>query len=139
MTNSLLEEFELPHFTKIKAADIELAIDDILEKNRKKIASLLDDKHVYSWENLVHPIEVMDDYLNRVWSPVSHLNSVKNNDEWREAYSNCLPKLSEYSTEIGQNKELYLAYRSIKEGQEYQQLEMAQKKIIDNALRDFEL
>jgi len=137
--NPLLEKFELPHFSDIKAADIEPAIDDILEKNKIAIASLLDRTSAYSWDNLVHPIELMDDHLSRVWSPISHLNSVINNDEWRTAYSNCLPKLSEYSTAIGQNKKLYLAYSSIKESAEFEQLERPQQKIIDNALRDFEL
>lgn len=137
--NPLLEKFELPHFSDIKAADIEPAIDDILEKNKLEIAALLDRTSAYSWDNLVHPIELMDDHLSRVWSPISHLNSVMNNDEWRTAYSNCLPKLSEYSTAIGQNKKLYLAYRSIKESVEFEQLKKPQQKIIDNALRDFEL
>jgi len=139
MSNPLLETFELPNFSAIKAADIEPAIDQVLQANKQEIAALLDNTASYSWDSLVHPIELIDDRLNKVWSPISHMNSVMNNDEWREAYSSCLPKLSEYSTEIGQNKVLYLAYRSIKDGQEYAQLETAQKKIIDNALRDFEL
>ncbi|MEO1962993.1 MAG: oligopeptidase A [Cycloclasticus sp.] len=139
MTNPLLEEFELPSFSAIKAANIEPAINQLLDSNKKKIASLLEGQTNYNWDNLVYPMELIDDHLSRVWSPVSHLNSVMNNDEWREAYSNCLPKLSEYSTEIGQNKKLYLAYRSIKEGGQYRLLKTAQKKIIDNALRDFEL
>ena len=139
MTNPLLEKFELPHFTEIKASDIEPAITQLLDVNKKAIASLIEGQSVYTWESLVHPMELIDDRLSRVWSPVGHLNSVMNNDEWREAYSNCLPKLSEYSTEIGQNKALYLAYLSIKEGADYAQLETPQQKIIDNALRDFEL
>ncbi len=137
--NPLLENHELPQFSEIKPADIEPAIDNVLEQNKKQIASLLSEQSVYSWQNLVHPIELMDDHLSRVWSPVSHLNSVMNNEDWRTAYSNCLPKLSEYSTELGQNKALYLAYRSIKDGPEYASFSVAQKKIIDNALRDFEL
>lgn len=139
MTNPLLEKFELPCFSAIKAEDIEPAISHILDKSKQEIAALLDNQTAYSWDNLVYPMEIIDDYLSRVWSPVSHLNSVMNNDAWREAYSNCLPKLSEYSTEVGQNKGLYLAYKSIKQGAEFSQLEPAQKKIIDNALRDFEL
>lgn len=139
MTNPLLEEFELPNFSALKAEDIEPAINEILDRNKRKIADLLGGQSPYSWDNLVYPMELIDDHLSRVWSPIGHLNSVMNNDEWREAYSNCLPKLSEYSTEIGQNKALYLAYLSIKEGGEYAKLEMAQKRVIDNALRDFEL
>jgi len=139
MTNPLLEPFDLPPFSKIEVADIEPAISQILQSNKEKISALLVGSSTYTWENLVHPMELMDDELNQAWSPVSHLNSVMNNEPWREAYSNCLPKLSEYGTEIGQNAALYQAYHSIKEGDEYAHLEAAQKKIIDNALRDFEL
>lgn len=139
MSNPLLEDFLLPPFSSIKPKHIEPAIDQLLDEGRKKISELLENKKGYSWENLVYPMEQVDDRLSRIWSPVSHLNSVMNNDAWRDAYSSCLPKLSEYSTEIGQNETLYLAYRSIKEGPEYEQLDDAQKKIIDNALRDFEL
>jgi len=139
MNNPLLDDFELPPFSSLKAEYIVPAIDTILLQNQKAISSLLQAQEGYSWETLVHPMEQMDDRLSRVWSPISHLNSVLNNDEWREAYSSCLPKLSEYATEIGQNIMLYQAYCSIKEGAEYADLKVAQKKIIDNTLRDFEL
>jgi len=139
MSNPLLDDFLLPPFSAIKAEHIEPAVDQLLAEGRATIARLLDNKGGYSWQNLIHPMEEMDDRLNRAWSPVSHLNSVMNNDLWRDAYSSCLPKLSEYATEIGQNKALYLAYCSIKEGSEFAQLDRAQQKIIDNALRDFTL
>jgi len=139
MPNPLLDEFELPPFSSIKAADIEPAVDQLLAHNKKRLKELLANGGPYTWANLVYPIELMDDQLSRMWSPVSHLNSVMNNDEWREAYSACLPKLSEYSTEVGQNKALYDAYHSIKEGDEYALLDPAQQKIIDDDIRDFEL
>ena len=67
------------------------------------------------------------------------MNSFVNSDELREAYNACLPKLSEYGTEMGQNVELDRAYQSISEGDEYNKLDVAQKKVIDNVLRDFHL
>ena len=139
MNNPLLDEFELPPFSTFNAEDIVPAIDQLLQESREKITALLDTAKPPSWQTLVHPMEQIDDRLSRVWSPVGHMNSVMNDDKWRDAYSSCLPKLSEYSTEIGQNKALYQAYRAIKEGPEFAQLERAQQKIIDNALRDFEL
>ena len=67
------------------------------------------------------------------------MNSVVNSEALRDTYNECLPILSEYGTEMGQHEGLYRAYRSIAEGDEYQCLDRAQKKVIDNALRDFRL
>lgn len=77
--------------------------------------------------------------LGRIFSPVSHLNSVKNSPELREAYEQTLPLLSEYSTWVGQHEGLYKAYRDLRDGDHYAELNTAQKKSVDNALRDFEL
>jgi oligopeptidase A (EC:3.4.24.70). Metallo peptidase. MEROPS family M03A len=57
----------------------------------------------------------------------------------REAYEQTLPLLSEYSTWVGQHEGLYQAYRDLKQGDSYAALDIAQKKAVDNALRDFEL
>jgi oligopeptidase A len=139
MNNPLLESRELPPFSRIKAEHVVPAITRILEDNRAAIAALLEPGKTYTWENLVEPLEDLDDRLNRVWSPVSHMNSVVNSDELREAYNACLPLLSEYATEVGQNEDLYRAYRSIAERRDFANLDTAQRKIIDNALRDFRL
>ena len=139
MSNPLLEMTGLPPFSKIKPKDVEPAIDSLLKQNREQLQHLLSDTAQYSWDNLIQPLEEMDDRLDRVWSPVSHMNSVVNSDELREAYNACLPKLSDYGTELGQNEQLYRAYKNIADSSEYEQLDAAQKKIIDNALRDFHL
>jgi oligopeptidase A len=139
MSNSLLEMTGLPPFSKIKPEDVEPAVDTLLKQNREQLQHLLANTGKYSWDNLIQPLEEMDDRLDRVWSPVSHMNSVVNSDELREAYNACLPKLSDYGTELGQNEQLYRAYKSIADSPEYEQLGAAQKKIIDNALRDFHL
>ncbi|HKJ09335.1 MAG TPA: M3 family metallopeptidase, partial [Gammaproteobacteria bacterium] len=47
--------------------------------------------------------------------------------------------LSDYATEMGQNEGLYRAFKQIADGDEYHRLDTAQRKIIDNALRDFRL
>jgi oligopeptidase A len=64
---------------------------------------------------------------------------VVNSDELRDAYNACLPKLSAYSTEMGQNEALFKAYRFIADSDEFATLDIAQQKIIRNALRDFKL
>ena len=81
----------------------------------------------------------MDDRLQRVWSPISHLHSVADNNELRVAYNNCLTKLSNYATEIGQNVDLFKAYDIFSKKSSFKNLSKPQKKIINNAIRDFRL
>ena len=137
--NPLFAMTGLPPFQHIKPEHVEPAIEAVIESNREEIKRLLKENEHYSWDNLIQPLEDMDDHLGRMWSPVSHMNSVVNSDELRDAYNNCLPLLSEYSTEMGQNVELYEAYQAIKDSAEFKKLDEAQKKIIGNALRDFHL
>jgi oligopeptidase A len=70
---------------------------------------------------------------------VGHLNGVTNTPEWRAAYEAALPKLTEYSTELGQNRRLYEAWRALADGPAYAALDEPQRRAVDNALRDFRL
>ncbi len=137
-SNPLLDFSELPRFSQITPEHIEPALDSLLAENRKTIAVLTRQKNI-SWDNFVQPLEECHDRLDRLWAPVSHLHGVMNSDALREAYTKCMPKLSEYYTELGQNESLYHAYQSIADSEDFAKLETAQQKIILNALRDFKL
>jgi len=139
MTNPLLQQNRLPLFLAIKAEYIEPALDSVLQSAKQTVDALLSNMEQVTWQSLVLPMEALDATIDHVWSPVSHLNSVMNSDELRDAYNACLPKLSQFGTELGQNEDLFKAYKSIAEGSEYQTLDRAQKKVIDNAIRDFRL
>ncbi len=139
MSNPLLELHGLPPFSNIRPEHVVPAIEQLLGRARQRVVELLESHTQYTWENLVEPLEAMDDRINRAWSPVSHMNAVVNTKALREAYTACLPVLSDYSTEMGQHEGLYRAFRQIADGPEYTRLDTAQKKIIDNALRDFRL
>ncbi len=128
----------LPRFNDINVEDIEAAISKHLDNNLSAIAKLSQQQNP-SWDNLVAKLEEYDDALSKAFSPVSHLNSVCNSDELRDAYNACLPKLSAYSTELGQNKSLQQAYQAIKDSAEFTTLDLAQQKSINNGLRDFHL
>ncbi len=138
MSNPLLERHLLPPFSRILPEHAEPAIDELLTRNRKRIAELTDDASVSGW-TLVAELEQLNDELAQAWSPVSHLNAVMNSDAWREAYNACLPKLSEYWTELGQHQGLFQAFEALADSDEYQQLSPARRKVVNNALRDFRL
>ncbi len=139
MTNPLLKDSPLPLFEEIKAQHVESAISELIELNLNTIEDLVRKTPSPTYENLVLPIETLEDNLSKAWSPVGHLNAVVNTPELRSAYNNCLPKLSEYSTKIGQNQALYNAYVAIESSEMFKQLSKEQQKVITNALRDFKL
>lgn len=136
--NPLLSETLLPQFSLIKPEHIKPAVEEAISNCKKVIADVLKQPH-FTWDNLVAPTDEVDDVLGKLWSPVSHMNSVVNSDELREAYESCLPLLSEYGTFVGQHQGLFNAYKQLADSDEYQTLNTAQKKVIDNALRDFKL
>jgi len=138
VTNPLLEPGTLPAFSKISPEMIEPAISELIAQNRSAIADLAKQENP-DWNSLIEPLELMNDHLEKAWSPVRHLNSVKSSTELRDAYNNCLPMLSEYATEISQNRDLYQAYRIIAESSDYAEFSQAQQKTISDALLHFRL
>jgi oligopeptidase A len=138
--NPLLQAFDLPPYSLIKPEHVEPAIEQILADSRAAIAELLKTQQSNpSWAGLVLALDELGARLGQAWSPVSHLNAVCNNAELRAAYEACLPKLSEYWTEIGQNQALCQAYKNLAASPEADGFEVAQKTILEHALRDFRL
>ena len=143
MNNPLLDaaynDSGLADFAATRPDHVEEAIDTLLAENRAAIKALLERGGPYTWDNFVTPLEELEDRLSRAWSPVSHLNSVANEDELRAAYNACLPKLVEYHAELGQDRALYEAYDEVRASADSLQLDAAQVKILDDELRDFRL
>ncbi len=140
MDNPLLDENHLlPSFSQIKPEHVEPAIDAILDDIRSELEALLNQNINYTWSNLVDPLDSMHDRLSKAWSPIQHMNSVVNSDELRAAHNACLPKLSAYWSELGQNKRLYEAFNSLAESAEFGSFDTAQQRVINNSLRDFRL
>ena len=117
---------------------IQPAISELIEQNRSAIA-ILGIQDQPDWESLIQPLELMNDQLEKAWSPVRHMNSVKSSPDLRAAYNLCLPLLSEFGTEVSQNRQLYAGYRRIAESVEYSKFTPAQQKTISDTLLHFRL
>ncbi|MGF1730800.1 oligopeptidase A [Photobacterium kasasachensis] len=139
MSNPLLTMTDLPPFSQIKPEHIKPAVEQAIADCRAHVESVLANEAAPSWETICAPLAETDDRLSRIWSPIGHLNAVKNSNELREAYESCLPILSDYGTWVGQHKGLYEAYKAIKADESFEQLTPAQQKSITDALKEFEL
>ena len=138
MNNILLEFTGLPPFSQITADAVKPAVEQALARCRSAIEQAVATTPV-SWHSLITATEDSADHLSRLWSPVSHLNSVLSSPELRDAYESCLPLLSDFSTWVGQHEGLYQAYLALSQSAEYKTLSGAQQKVIQNPLRDFKL
>lgn len=137
MANSDINQ--LPNFKNVNyvelGKEISVAIDSALEL----INNITTTIKTPTWENLVEAQHDTLDLLERKWSVLSHLNNVANEDVLREVYNSCLPKLTGFGTAVSQNKQLNDLYLKLKSSEEYNKLNQGQKRVIDNAIRDFKL
>jgi oligopeptidase A len=135
--NPLLELDSLPRFDRIEAAHALPALEQVLAANRARIAELAAQREP-TFDSLVVPMEELAYRLSRAWSPIGHLNAVANSPAMREAYNACVPLLTTYGSELGQHSALQAAYARVLE-REGDRLDPAQRKLVENALRDFRL
>ena len=137
MNNPLLNLDSLPAFDLIRPSHARPALEQLLAENRARLAELIAQPNP-TFASLVVPVEELSYRLSRVWSPIGHLNAVANSAEMREAYNECVPLLTEYSSELGQNQALQMAYSRVLDA-EGASLDAQQRKVVENALRDFRL
>jgi oligopeptidase A len=133
--NPLLSPGPLPTFSAINPEHIEPAVRQMLEAQRRALADA---------EAVVAPdldwllrLERIGTEIDRVWGPVSHLNSVISSPPLREAFNRCLPLVTEFYTELGQNETLYRHFSTLRG--RVGAGEPVERQLIEQALRDFRL
>ncbi len=109
----------------------------IIETNEAKVAELLEIKRK-SYANFAKPLQMQEERLGHLFTPLSHLNAVNNSQKTQEIYAQSLPLLTEYSTKISQNSLIYQAYKEI-EKNEAHSLTLEQKRVVELSILNFEL
>ena len=137
--NPLLDFSGLPRFADFKTEWVTPAVDQLLAENRALIERVLAPEVAPSWGDFVELMEDANERLHRAWGIVGHLNSVMNSLELREVYNGNLPKVTQYYTELGQHEGLFAKFRALRASPAFESLSRAQKKVVENELRDFRL
>lgn len=125
---------DLPQFSRVNPSKIEQQLDQLLSEGRQAI-SAIKKTEAYTWESVAYPLQVSLKKLSEFFSPISHLNAVKNTPDLRKAYEACLPKLSAFYTEFGQDAGLFKAFKSL----ESTALSPRQKRWVALQLQDLKL
>ena len=136
--NVLLHLGEEPRFDQIKTEDIKPALQTAIAEAREQIAAIKAQTHT-DWANTVEKLTDITERVGRIWSVVSHLNSVVDTPELRAVYNELMPEITIFFTEIGQDIELYNRFKIIKNSAEFSTLSPAQQTKLNHDLRDFVL
>ncbi len=137
--NPLLTDADLPAFSQITPDHVLPAIEHVIGNYQQLVDLLIDDTSARSFEQLIAPLEVMEEKLSRTFAPVSHLHGVNDSPALREAYAAADERITEFSTALGQNRGLYQAIESLRQSDEYAQLDRPRQTLIDDSLRGFRL
>ncbi len=138
-SNPLLDFSGLPRFDAIDPVHVTPAMDALLERARATVAAVSGPGVDATWSALVEPIAETLDRLERAWGTVRHLNAVANTPTLREAYNANLPKVTAFYTDITQDLRLFAKYRALRDSPGFAALDAAQRRLVENELRDFRL
>ena len=138
-SNPLLDAAEPVRYDAIRAEHIAPAVTTVLAEANATIARLQENQaaDAVTWHSFIEPLDAATENVGRVWSAVSHLSAVADTPELRAAYNECLPKVTEFWTALGQNEAIFLKYRQIEQDDSFARMTPARKRVITNALRDF--
>ncbi|MBS0432197.1 MAG: M3 family metallopeptidase [Proteobacteria bacterium] len=137
--NPLLADAPLPAFSQIRPGHVLPAVDSILADYRARIDALTASGTAPDFDSLMLEQERQEQRLARAWAPVSHLHAVADTPALREAYAQALERITDFSSELGQNRALYSAVRKLSESPESGDWPAARRAAVAHALRDFRL
>ncbi|HEX6003780.1 MAG TPA: M3 family metallopeptidase [Burkholderiales bacterium] len=137
--NPLLDFSGLPRFIDFEPACVTPAVDALLTENRALVARVSAPEVPATWDDFVAPLEDANERLARAWGQVAHLNAVMNSPELRDVYNANLPQITQYYTELSQHQGLFAKFKALAAAGEFKTLSQAQRKIVENELRDFRL
>ena len=131
----------LPEFNEFTPQRIEKEFPLILEKLNSdfnnieiKFSSLINNEKL-DWENIMQPLNKINEELRWSWGVISHLNSVKNSEELRNVYAKLLPHVINLGNKFGQSKTIYKALKTLRGKNN---LDVTKNRILDKEIIDME-
>ena len=135
MNNPLLDIASLPRFDAIRPEHIAPAIDQLLEQASAALEQVTAPEFAANWTALARTLDTATERLGRAWGSVSHLHAVADSPELRAAYTEALPRVTEFWTRLGADERLYAKYKAM----DPHGLNPEQSRARELALRNFVL
>lgn len=113
-------------------------IEEALAEAQAKIDALTARKGgQLTFDNTLLALEEATEDLSVAWGKVSHLTSVNDSKELREAYNAMLPKVSEFFAKIPLNEKLWEVLKAYEGTEEAGKLRGARRRFLEETVKDF--
>jgi len=116
-------------------ADVSLAIETG-RANIETIKAVTPEEATF--ENTFGALESATEDLDRSWGRVNHLDSVSNSDELRKALNEMLPLVSEFSSSISLDQQLWTVLKSFAHSHAADSLSDIQKRYVSETCEEFQ-
>ena len=93
--------------------------------------------HPLTFENTFLALEEATETLQVAWQKVSHLDSVMNSPELREAYNEMLPRVTEFWARIPLNETLWSALKAFAESEAAGELNPVERRFLEETMANF--
>ena len=107
-------------------------LNTLLDRQREIINDITQNDAI-TYDQVLKPLQDLDEELGLFFTPLSHLNSVMNSEETQKAYEESIPLLSKFSSEMAQNEALFKKIEAIKSDAK------EAKKVLEHEVRGFVL
>jgi len=141
-TNPLLSEWTgpyqgVPAFDEMQVDLIKPAIRKGMELHLADIDKITANKDKPTFENTIIPMEKAGQELDRAFTYYGIYSSNVSSPEFREVQKELAPEISEFSSKISQNKELFKRIKTVYENSQKEPLPAAQQRVVDLIYEDF--
>jgi len=135
MNNPLLADQALPAFNEIRPEHVGPALDALLPEAEAALEQAVSAAVPADYDALSAALDVPLERLSVAWSAVAHLQAVADTPALRQAYTDNLPRVTEFHTRLGADERLFAKYKAL--AAHADRLSAPRQRALRNAIRDF--
>ena len=139
--NPLLQKFNTKHnsapFNEIKEEHYLPAFKELIDISKKEIDAIAQNTEAATFQNTIEALAYSGEQLDAVSSIFFNLNSAETNDEIQKIAQEVSPLLSEFSSQISQNEELFARIKKVFDEKEKYSLNGEQEMLLNETYKGF--
>ncbi|WP_336664522.1 M3 family metallopeptidase [Elizabethkingia meningoseptica] len=141
MSNILLEYFQTPFhtapFDQIKNEDYLPAFQELIKKSETEIEQIASNPEAPTFSNTIEALAYSGEQLDIVSNIFFNLNSAETNDEIQQIAQEVSPLLTEYSSKISQNEQLFNRIKKVYDDKADYSLNEEQETLLTETYKGF--